>query len=118
MICNLLRSKLFSNILSPLMITKEKIYSQLKKVNDPELHINIVDLGLIYDVGVKEKGVVKILMTLTFPGCPLGAVINKEINEKISGIKGVEKVDLKITFDPPWDFTKVSEDAKAQLGII
>ena len=99
------------------MVSKEKIYSQLKKVNDPELHINIVDLGLIYNVEVKKEAV-KVLMTLTFPGCPLGAEIHKEINEKLISIKGVEKVDVKITFDPPWDFAKVSEDAKSQLGII
>lgn len=100
------------------MVTKEKVYSKLRKVDDPELHLNIVDLGLIYDVKAKENGVVNVLMTLTFPGCPLGAVINKEINEKLRSIKGVKKVNIKITFDPPWDFSKVSDDAKEQLGII
>ena len=99
------------------MITKEKVYAKLKKVDDPELHLNIVDLGLIYDVETKD-GVIDVLMTLTFPGCPLGAVINKEINEKLLSIRGVKKVNLKVTFDPPWDFSKVSEEAKEQLGII
>ena len=100
------------------MVTKENIYSKLKKVDDPELHLNIVDLGLIYDVKTKDTGVVDVLMTLTFPGCPLGAIIHKEINEKLLSIRGVKKVNLKVTFDPPWDFSKVSEDAKEQLGII
>ena len=98
------------------MVTKEKVYAKLKKVDDPELHLNIVDLGLIYNVKTKN-GVVDVLMTLTFPGCPLGAVINKEINEKLLSIKDVKKVNLKVTFDPPWDFSKVSEEAKEQLGI-
>jgi len=99
------------------MVTKEQVYNELRKVMDPELHINIVDLGLIYEVVVKNSQV-NVLMTLTFPGCPLGSMIHKEINEKLTKLKGVEKINLKITFDPPWDFSKVSEDAKQQLGII
>jgi len=100
------------------MITKERVLKQLKKVLDPELHINIVDLGLIYDVKVLKNSTVNVLMTLTFPGCPLGSVIHKEINERLKELSDVENVNLKITFDPPWDFSKVSEDAKDQLGII
>jgi len=99
------------------MVTKEQVYNELKKVMDPELHINIVDLGLIYEVVVKNSQV-NVLMTLTFPGCPLGSMIHQEINEKLAELKGVGKINLKITFDPPWDFSKVSEDAKQQLGII
>ncbi|OGY28111.1 MAG: hypothetical protein A2Z42_04330 [Candidatus Woykebacteria bacterium RBG_19FT_COMBO_43_10] len=99
------------------MVTKEQVYNELKKVMDPELHINIVDLGLIYEV-VAKNSQVNVLMTLTFPGCPLGSMIHQEINEKLAELKGVGKINLKITFDPPWDFSKVSEDAKQQLGII
>lgn len=99
------------------MLSREVILEEIKKVFDPELHINIVDLGLIYDVKVKE-GIVDILMTLTFPGCPLGSIIHKEIHKTVGKISGVKKVNLKITFDPPWDFSKVSEEAKMQLGII
>lgn len=84
---------------------------------DPELNINIVDLGLIYDVKTKNEDV-NILMTLTFPGCPLGAVIHKEINEKIGTIPSVGKINIQITFDPPWDFSKVSDEAKEELGVI
>ena len=99
------------------MVAKEQVYNELKKVMDPELHINIVDLGLIYEVVVKSPQL-NVLMTLTFPGCPLGSIIHKEINEKLAKLKGIKKINLKITFDPPWDFSKVSEAAKQELGII
>ena len=99
------------------MVTEKEVYERLKKVFDPELHINIVDLGLIYKVEVKD-GKVHILMTLTFPGCPLGAVIHKEIKEKLLDLQGIRETKINITFDPPWNFSKVSEEAKATLGII
>ena len=100
------------------MISEKRVYKQLKKVLDPELNINIVDLGLIYEVKTKQDGQVKVLMTLTFPGCPLGSVIREEINLKLSKLPGVKKIDLKLTFKPAWDFSKVSEEAKLQLGVI
>jgi len=99
------------------MITKEKIYNKLKKVLDPELKVNVVDLGLIYDVSLKGKEV-NILMTLTFPGCPFGPKIHDEINEKVKELREIEKVNVDITFSPPWDLSKVSDEAKARLGII
>lgn len=99
------------------MVSQKQVYDKLKKVLDPELHINIVDLGLIYDVKTQGRDV-DILMTLTFPGCPLGGVIHKEINEKLKNLPGVGKINIQITFDPPWDFSKVSEEAKEQLGVI
>lgn len=98
------------------MVTKEVVYEHLRRVLDPELGINIVDLGLIYDVKVKKNDV-WILMTLTFPGCPLGGIIKKEVNEKLSTIANLGKTDLQITFDPPWDLTKISEEARAEIGI-
>jgi metal-sulfur cluster biosynthetic enzyme len=97
------------------MISEEAVWKQLKKVLDPELGINVVDLGLIYTVEVKNDDVF-ILMTLTFPGCPLAGVINKEIKEKVGKLRGIGNVNLKITFDPPWDLSKMSEEAKAKLG--
>ena len=99
------------------MIREERVWQQLKKVIDPELAINIVDLGLIYDV-VVHKERVNVLMTLTFPGCPLAAAIHKEIHNKLDKLEGIKKVNLKMTFDPPWDFSRVSEEAKAKLGVI
>lgn len=98
------------------MLTKKIVEDKLRLVLDPELGINIVDLGLIYDVKV-EKNEVFILMTLTFPGCPLGAIINKEINEKVGQLENLDKLNLKITFDPPWDLSKINPEAKAELGI-
>ncbi len=98
------------------MITKRVIYEHLKKVLDPELGINIVDLGLIYDVKVVKNNV-WILMTLTFPGCPLGGTIKNEVNEKLSVIENLGKIELNITFNPPWDLSKISEEARAEIGI-
>jgi metal-sulfur cluster biosynthetic enzyme len=99
------------------MISEKKVWSQLEKVIDPELNINIVDLGLIYEVKT-QKNDVNILMTLTFPGCPLASIIHKEIHDKLDQLTGVGEVSLEITFDPPWDFSKVSDVAKEKLGII
>jgi len=98
------------------MVTEEVVYEHLRKVLDPELGVNIVDLGLIYSVKVKKNDVA-ILMTLTFPGCPLGGIIKKEVAEKLSTIENLDKIDLKITFDPPWDLSKISEEARAEIGI-
>lgn len=98
------------------MISKKSILTQLKKVEDPELGINIVDLGLIYDVQVKNKNVF-ILMTLTFPGCPLAGIISEEVKKEIGRLKGVGEVSLKITFDPPWSADKMSEEVQANLGL-
>lgn len=99
------------------MIKKGAVLDKLKQVLDPELHINIVDLGLIYNVDVKKKDVF-ILMTLTFPGCPLGSVINKEVKNQVGSIEGIGDIDLKITFDPPWTLSKISEEARLELGMV
>jgi metal-sulfur cluster biosynthetic enzyme len=99
------------------MITKKTVEDHLRAVLDPELGINIVDLGLIYDIKTAGSDVF-ILMTLTFPGCPLGNIIRDEINEKVGSIPGIVKIDLKITFDPPWDLTKINSEARAELGMI
>ena len=108
--------RLVSSIIFP-VVSKENVVEKLKKVVDPELYINVVDLGLIYDVKVNKNNV-SILMTLTFPGCPLGSIIHEEIKEKVGSIKKVGKVDLKITFDPPWDLSKISDEGRNQLGMI
>jgi metal-sulfur cluster biosynthetic enzyme len=98
------------------MVRESLVREKLHEIADPELGINIVDLGLIYNVSVKS-GVVAILMTLTFPGCPLGSIISKEINDKIGSLDGVKRVNLKITFNPPWDLSKINPEARAELGI-
>jgi metal-sulfur cluster biosynthetic enzyme len=99
------------------MVDKEQVLKKLKNVLDPELKVNIVDLGLIYDIEVRGKDVF-ILSTLTFPGCPLGSIIHQEIKEKVGSIKGIGEIKVKITFDPPWDLSKISEEAKLEIGMI
>lgn len=96
---------------------EKEIKDKLKEVLDPELGVNIVDLGLIYKVSFKD-GEAKILMTLTAPGCPLAAVIDQEVREKIKEIKGVKKVRLEITFEPLWTPDKMSAEVKAKLGYV
>lgn len=95
---------------------EKKVRKALVGVVDPELHINIVDLGLIYDVR-EEKGAVEIEMTLTSPGCPLASVIDSEINRVVKKIKGVKKVALELIWDPPWMAEMMSEEARAELGL-
>ncbi len=97
------------------MNTKDQILKKLRTVIDPELQVNIVDLGLIYGVEIKG-GLVKIKMTLTSPGCPLSFVFDQMITEAVKTIKGVKDVRVHLTFDPPWDPGRMSEDARFKLG--
>jgi metal-sulfur cluster biosynthetic enzyme len=98
-------------------ITKKIILHKLEEVLDPELNISIVDLGLIYDVEIK-KTKVKILMTLTTIGCPLISMIESDIKNKLTTLGFKEDdVEVELTFDPPWSIDKMSEKAKALLGI-
>lgn len=99
------------------MLTKKVVTNKLDQVLDPELGISIVDLGLIHDILIKGKDI-SVLMTLTFPGCPLASVIQKEAEEKLKKIDGVGKINVALTFDPPWDSSKITESAKEKLGII
>lgn len=93
-----------------------KIEEQLKTVLDPELGISIVDLGLVYGVSVTKSGKAKVTMTLTTMGCPMFGVIEAQIEEALMAIPEIEDVKTEITFDPPWDPSKMTETAKAQLG--
>lgn len=92
-----------------------KVRKALKEVVDPELRINIVDLGLIYDVR-EEGGVVEVEMTLTSPGCPLASVIDARVKEVVGKVKGVRNVTVELTWDPPWTADMMSDEAKAELG--
>lgn len=90
---------------------------KLREVPDPELGISIVDLGLVYDTKVEKGGSsVTVLMTLTSMGCPLFEMISEPIKKKIKNIKGVKKVTVDLTFDPPWTTDMMSEEAKTKLG--
>ena len=98
------------------MPTKTQIITALKKVMDPELNVSIYDLGLIYDITIRKKGDVKILMTLTSVGCPLFTTIQSDMETKIKKIKGVTSVSIELTFDPAWNMDKMSTKAKELLG--
>lgn len=98
------------------MISEEEVREALKDIYDPELHYNIVDLGLVYDVDVKD-GDVHITMTLTTPACPIGPMIIAQIQEMVRVLPGVKDVDVELTFDPMWSPDLMSEEAKAGLGL-
>lgn len=101
------------------MITKEAVLEQLKTVIDPELNINIVNLGLIYEVSIDQaKGKVDIRMTLTSPGCPLSIVFEDLVPSAVKNIKEVKKVFIDLVWEPVWNPDMISEDAKEELGII
>jgi len=101
------------------MITKENVLTQLKSVIDPELNVNIVDLGLIYSININEKkGSVDIKMTLTSPGCPLSSVFDEWVRDTVFKIKGVKNVTIDLVWEPAWTPDRISDEAKEQLGII
>ena len=97
-------------------LTPEAVFETLKTVYDPEIPVNVVDLGLVYDVQVNEKDVY-VQMTLTFPGCGMGPFIAQQAEWAIQDIEGVEEVEIELVFDPPWSPDLISEEARSQLGI-
>jgi metal-sulfur cluster biosynthetic enzyme len=99
------------------MLTKQAVLNKLYDVPDPELGISIVDLGLIYEVTVKKEGIVDILMTLTTMGCPLFGVIESDMSKAVESLEEVKKVNIELTFEPPWTPDKMSDDAKMQMGL-
>jgi metal-sulfur cluster biosynthetic enzyme len=97
------------------MPTKEEVVDALRQVEDPELGMDIVDLGLMYDVEL-ENGKVKVVHTLTSMGCPVGPMIQQQIDDVVRALPGVDDVEVELTWDPPWTPEKMSEDAKFILG--
>lgn len=97
------------------MITKDEVMNVLKQCYDPEIPINIVDLGLIYGVHVDGK-IITVEMTLTAPGCPMHSLIARDVKQKLEATPGVEKADVKVVWDPPWNPDMMSEEAKKKLG--
>lgn len=95
-----------------------KIVEVLKNIHDPEIPVNIYDLGLIYEVLVNDEDVVHIKMTLTAPNCPMIDELLSEIEQKVGAIEGVKEVKIKLTFDPPWDQSMLTEEAKLELGLL
>ncbi len=98
------------------MTTVEDVQQVLKQINDPEINYNIFDLGLVYDVSVTDVGQVHVLMTLTTPACPIGPMIMEEITDNVSLLPGVKEVDVEFTFNPLWNPSMMSADAKEDLG--
>ena len=96
----------------------EKIVEKLKTVYDPEIPVDVYELGLIYDIQISTEGDVEILMTLTTPNCPVAETLPMEVEEKISAIDEVKEVNVKITFEPTWDKDMMSEEAKFDLGLL
>ena len=98
------------------MDLKEKVIAEIKKIYDPEIPVNIYELGLIYDISIKDKDV-SVKMTLTSPNCPVAESLPKEVKDSIMEIKEVKKVDLDLVWEPPWDKSMMSEAAKLELNL-
>jgi FeS assembly SUF system protein len=97
---------------------ENKIIEKLKTIYDPEIPVDIYELGLIYDIEVKEEGDVHVVMTLTSPSCPSAEEIPVEVEEKIRSLEEVKDVKVQLTFDPPWDKDMMSEEAQLELGFL
>lgn len=97
---------------------EDKIVVVLRNIYDPEIPVNIYELGLVYEVKVDENGKAYVLMTLTTPNCPVAESLPAQVKEEISYLSGITEVDLEITFDPPWDQEMISEEAKLELGLL
>ena len=99
------------------MKIKEKVIAELKKVYDPEIPVNIYDLGLIYSIDIKNETEAYIEMTLTSPNCPVADSLPKMVKENISSIEEIKKVNLKLVWNPPWTKDMMSEEAKLELNL-
>ena len=100
-----------------MIIKKEQIIEEIRKIYDPELPVNIYELGLIYDIKVRDERYAIIKMTLTTPNCPVADSLPKQVKEYILKVKGVSDVKLNLVWDPPWDKSKMSEAAKLELNL-
>ena len=98
------------------MVTNEQVYEVLRNCYDPEIPVNLVDLGLIYDVQVDDDHV-NVVMTLTARGCPAHSFISEQVRQQVAEIPGVKSANVQVVWDPPWDISRLSEAAKKQLGL-
>jgi len=99
-------------------ILRDAVIEVLKTIYDPEIPVNIHEMGLIYEVRVDDNSNVYVLMTLTSPNCPVAESLPEEVQEKVKGISGVNEVKVEITFEPPWDQSMMSEAAQLELGLL
>ena len=100
------------------MELKDKVIAEIKKIYDPEIPVNIYELGLIYDIKINNENIVDIKMTLTTPNCPVAESLPKEVEEKVKSLDEVKDAEVEITFDPPWSQDLISEEAKLELGLL
>jgi FeS assembly SUF system protein len=98
------------------MVTNEQVYEALRNCYDPEIPVNLVDLGLIYDVQVEDDQV-NVVMTLTARGCPAHSFISEQVRQRVAEIPGVKSAQVQVVWDPPWNISRLSEAAKKQLGL-
>ena len=99
------------------MSIKEQIIGEISKIYDPEIPVNIYELGLIYDIKVKDDKFAIIKMTLTTPNCPVAETLPKEVKDGVMQVEGIEDVDLELVWDPPWNKDMMSEAAKLELNL-
>ena len=99
------------------MVTKDEVVTVLKDCYDPEIPINIWDLGLVYDISIQDDGNVGVKMTLTAPGCMMGGMIAEEVRAKVKAMNGVKDAKVELVWEPAWTPDKMSPEAKAQMGI-
>jgi FeS assembly SUF system protein len=107
---------IINNLSSPEL--EEKIINMLHSIYDPEIPVDIYELGLMYEIHISETNDVKIVMTLTSPACPVAETLPEEVKQKIQGIEGVSSADIQITFEPTWTQEMMSEVAKVELGFM
>ncbi len=96
----------------------DQIIEAIKTVYDPEIPVNIYELGLIYEVNIGEHGKIDVLMTLTSPGCPAAGMLPGDVEEKVRSVKGTGDVKVEVTFEPPWDQSMMTDEAKLELGFM
>ncbi len=99
------------------MTKKNQIIEEIRKIYDPELPVNIYELGLIYDIQIKDEKFVSIKMTLTTPNCPVAESLPKEVKDAVMQVEGIEDVDLQLVWDPPWNKDMMSEAAKLEMNL-
>ena len=104
--------------MSETITLRDQIEGVLRTVYDPEIPVNIYDLGLVYEINVADRGEVKITMTLTAPACPAAGEIIHDVQQKVEAIEGVIDCHVQLTFDPPWNKDMMSEEAKLELGFL
>jgi FeS assembly SUF system protein len=97
---------------------KQQIIEALQTVFDPEIPVNIYDLGLIYEINISNENNVHVLMTLTSPNCPVAESLPQEVRQKVLSVEGVKNAEIELTFEPPWDQELLSEEAKLELGLL